>query len=94
MILQWKERKIMWRLVKMAKKEKSEGRRAWVKYEKIWMERKWWKWDEEREIFINKGERVRELVLDAGAKGYLRRDNGGKEKLEVKEGGGAENKNE
>lgn len=64
MILQWKERKMMWRLVKMAKKAESEGRRAWVKYEKIWMERKWWKWDEEREILINKGERVRELEVE------------------------------
>ncbi|EZA46453.1 hypothetical protein X777_00143, partial [Ooceraea biroi] len=41
----------------MAREERRKGRRAWVRYARIWVEGKWWRWDEERQILMDgKGE--------------------------------------
>ena len=53
--LTWRERKMMWRLWEMARKEEREGRRVWVKYGRIWMDGKWWRWDERSEELRGEG---------------------------------------
>lgn len=45
----WKERRMMWKLGQIAGKESSKGKRVIVRYGKIWIEGKWWRWDEERD---------------------------------------------
>lgn len=45
----WKERSIKWKLRQIAEEETRKGKRVTVRYGRIWIEGKWWKWDEERE---------------------------------------------
>ncbi|KMQ93503.1 hypothetical protein RF55_6394 [Lasius niger] len=40
--LTWRERKMMWNLGLIARKEEREGKRTWIKYERIRIEGKWW----------------------------------------------------
>ena len=54
-----KESAIQWRLKKIAWEERRKGRRAWVRYGKIWMEDKWW-WNEESEKLTDGEGRERE----------------------------------
>ena len=53
--LTWRERKIRWRLMEIAKKEEAKGNRAWVKGGRIRLEGKWWKWNEEEETLEEEG---------------------------------------
>lgn len=39
--LTWREKKMMWRLKEIAGREEREGMKAWVRYERTWMEGKW-----------------------------------------------------
>ena len=39
----------------MARGEEREGRRAWVRYGRIWMRGKWWRWDEMKEELKEEG---------------------------------------
>ena len=52
----WKERSIQWNLEKIAWEERKKGKTVWVKYGKIWMNERWWRWNEEREELVE-GER-------------------------------------
>ncbi|KMQ83482.1 hypothetical protein RF55_19928 [Lasius niger] len=51
----WKERKMMWNLGLIAKKQEREGKRTWIKYGRIRIERKWWRWDERKEMLKEEG---------------------------------------
>ncbi|XP_025265737.1 golgin subfamily A member 6-like protein 2 [Camponotus floridanus] len=51
----WKERSIQWNLDKIAWEERKKGKKAWVKYGKIWMNEKWWRWNEE-EMKLEEGD--------------------------------------
>lgn len=46
----WKERKMRWRLEKIARVEEGKGRKVWVDYGKIRIDEKWWRWNEEGEV--------------------------------------------
>lgn len=73
--LTWRERKMMWRLGEMVRKEEGEGRRAWVRYGRIWIGGKWWKWDEYEEV----------LKEERGEKRFEERERGGGEaEMDVK----------
>ena len=48
--LTWKERKMRWNLEDIARQERGDGKRVRVKYGKIQIEGKWWKWEEDEEI--------------------------------------------
>lgn len=46
---------MQWKLEEMV--ERRSNRRAWVRYERIWIEGKWWRWEEKREKLVyGKGE--------------------------------------
>ncbi|XP_029054147.2 uncharacterized protein PF11_0207-like [Osmia bicornis bicornis] len=53
--LTWKERRIQWKIRKIAKEEREKGRNVWVDYGKIRIEGKWWRWDEETETLKDGG---------------------------------------
>ena len=55
----WKERAMQWRLEKIAWEERKKGKTAWVRYGKIWMEERWWRWSEEEERLIEGDEEER-----------------------------------
>ena len=62
----WRERAMQWRLERLAWNERRSGRKALVRYGKIWLEEKWWRWDEETEKLVDgKG-----IVREAKAKRY------------------------
>lgn len=64
----WKERSMQWNLEKIAWEERKKGKTAWVKYGKIWMNERWWRWNEEREeLEEGDGEERREKREDVGA---------------------------
>jgi len=56
--LTWRERRIRWKVGKIARREMAEGKRVWVKGGKIKLEGQWWRWDEERETLMSEGEGV------------------------------------
>lgn len=58
--LTWRERKMKWRLEEIARKEREEGRRVWVSYERLNIGEEWWVWDEEEEVLRNHEGKVRE----------------------------------
>ncbi|XP_036147203.1 histone-lysine N-methyltransferase, H3 lysine-79 specific-like [Monomorium pharaonis] len=64
----WKERKMRWRLEKIAKVEEERGNRVWLGYGRIRIGDYWWKWDEEEEVLRNE-------------KGELRIEEGGEENV-------------
>ncbi|EFN78282.1 hypothetical protein EAI_06236 [Harpegnathos saltator] len=45
--LTWRERKMRWRLEEIAREERGRGKNVWVKYEKIRIDGRWWRWSEE-----------------------------------------------
>jgi len=47
------ERAMQWKLEQMAKRERRDNRRAWVRYGRIWMEGRWWRWEEVKERVID-----------------------------------------
>jgi len=47
------ERAMQWKLEKIAKRKRGDNRRAWVRYGRIWMEGKWWRWEEGKEKVID-----------------------------------------
>jgi len=47
------ERAMQWKLEEMAKRERTDNRRAWVRYGRIWMEGRWWRWEEGKERVID-----------------------------------------
>ncbi|XP_011883569.1 PREDICTED: uncharacterized protein PF11_0207-like [Vollenhovia emeryi] len=53
--LTWKQRRMRWQLEEIARKEKENGRRVWLRYGRIQIEGKWWRWDEDEEV-IKDGE--------------------------------------
>ncbi|EZA50989.1 hypothetical protein X777_10537 [Ooceraea biroi] len=57
--LTMKERRMQWRLERMAEEERRNKREVWVKYARIWIEGKWWSWDEEREVLVDREGRER-----------------------------------
>lgn len=57
----WKERKMRWNLERIAEKEERKGNKVGIGYGKIWINGKWWKWDEDEEVLRDgKGNRRRE----------------------------------
>ncbi|XP_011874996.1 PREDICTED: uncharacterized protein PF11_0207-like [Vollenhovia emeryi] len=48
--LTWKQRRMRWKLEEIARKEKENGRRVWLRYGRIQIEEKWWRLDEEEEV--------------------------------------------
>ncbi|XP_036143369.1 golgin subfamily A member 6-like protein 7 [Monomorium pharaonis] len=62
----WKERRMRWRLEKIARVEEEKGNRVWLGYGRIRIGDYWWKWDEEEEVLRNeKGE----LRIEEGGEG-------------------------
>ncbi|EZA56118.1 hypothetical protein X777_03726 [Ooceraea biroi] len=57
--LTMKERRMQWRLERMTEEERRNKREVWVKYARIWIEGKWWSWDEEREVLVDREGRER-----------------------------------
>lgn len=51
--LTWKERQMKWKLGEIAREEKVKGRRVLVRYGRINIEGRWWKWDEREERLVN-----------------------------------------
>lgn len=49
----WKERTMQCRLERLAWKERRNGRKALVRYGKIWIGEKWWMWDKDREKLVD-----------------------------------------
>jgi len=47
------ERAMQWKLEEMAKRERMDNRRAWVRYGRIWMEGRWWRWEQGKERVID-----------------------------------------
>lgn len=43
-----KEKTMQWRLEELAKRERRNNTGEWVRYGKIWMEGRWWNWQEEK----------------------------------------------
>lgn len=73
------ERAMQWKLEEMAKRERRENRRAWVRYGRIW-----WKWEEGREKVINGRGDERGW---RGGDGRERREEGRSAEEEKEEGG-------
>lgn len=48
-----KEKEMQWKLEEMAREERRRNRRAEVRYAKIWMGGKWWRWDGDRERIVD-----------------------------------------
>ncbi|KMQ86812.1 hypothetical protein RF55_14089 [Lasius niger] len=67
----WKERKMMWNLVLIAKKREREGKRTWIKYGRIRIEGKW-RWDERKEMLKEEG-------LEGGMRREIRGNGGVRE---------------
>ena len=44
-----KERAMQWKLEYLAWEERKKRNAVWVRYGKIWKERKCWRWDEDEE---------------------------------------------
>lgn len=67
----WKKRTMQWRLEEMARDERRKNRRVTVRYARMWIEGKWWQWDEERERLLDGrgGERGREEEIGRGEVG-------------------------
>jgi len=52
----WRERRMRWRLVELAREEERKGRNVRIGYGKIKIGENWWRWDEEEEVLRdNKG---------------------------------------
>lgn len=49
--LTWKERKMKWSMEGITRREREKGKRVWIKYGKMAVEGKWWRWDEEKKEF-------------------------------------------
>jgi len=74
----WKERSMQWNLEKIAWEERKKGKTAWVKYGRIWMNERWWRWnEEEEELMEGDGGEGGEKRRGAGGAGGL--EEGGKE---------------
>lgn len=45
---------------RIAKEEQKKGRKVWIGYEKINIDRIWWKWDEEKKVLrdLKRNERM------------------------------------
>ena len=39
---------------KIAWEKRKKGKTVWVKYEKIWMNEKWWRWNEKRKELVER----------------------------------------
>ncbi|KAL6417393.1 hypothetical protein ACFW04_012785 [Cataglyphis niger] len=46
----WKERRMRWSLKRIVKEEEKKGRKVWIRYGKIRIDEKWWRWDKEEEV--------------------------------------------
>lgn len=57
--LSFREKKIRWKLGRIARREEEMESRAWVSGGKIRIEWKWWMWDERREELIDEKGKVR-----------------------------------
>ncbi|KAL6263061.1 hypothetical protein P5V15_005858 [Pogonomyrmex californicus] len=79
-----KERVMQWRLEELARRERRNNRRVWVRYGRIWMKGRWWRWDEEKEKLLDGRGQVKEWREKGGRKGEEER----KEKEEEKERAG------
>jgi len=52
----WEERKVRWKIRQLAIREEARGKRVMIGQGGLWVERKWWGWDEERgELTDTKG---------------------------------------
>lgn len=47
--LTWKKRKMKWSMEGIAGREREKEKRVWVKYGRMLIEGKWWRWDKEEE---------------------------------------------
>lgn len=48
-----KERLVQWRLEEITRMEQRRNKRAEMRYTKIWMEGKWWSWNEDRKRLVD-----------------------------------------
>lgn len=46
--LSWEERRIRWKIMQVAKNEQEEGRKVRIGQGRLWIDGKWWTWDEEK----------------------------------------------
>lgn len=65
----WKEREMMRKIEKIAAKERIRGSRVWIRYGRIEIDGKWWKWDEEKEVLRDGLEVERESEVATGQSG-------------------------
>lgn len=63
----FKERKMRWKIRNLAEEERKKGNRVRQEYGKIWIEDRWWYWDEEGDTLRNRRGRKREE--ETGAEG-------------------------
>ncbi|EFN83458.1 vicilin-like seed storage protein At2g18540 [Harpegnathos saltator] len=64
--LTWKERKMRWNLKEIAREERGKGKNVWVKYGRIQIRGKWWKWDEKEEKLRDNEEGIRTEKEEGG----------------------------
>lgn len=69
-----------------ARRERRNSRRIWVRYGRIWMERRWWSWEEEKEKLVDGREQEKGWRKEE-KKGEERRVEKEKEKRESKRRG-------
>lgn len=94
------ERRMQWRLQEMAREKRKFNRRAEVRYAKIWMRGRWWRWNEEGEGVVNGEGRKwgmreggREREIEEGNAGGIGAEEGeirGEERREEGEGDGSD----
>jgi hypothetical protein len=65
----WKERKMRWKIEKIAREEEGKGRKVRVGYGRIRIDDRWWKWSEEEEVLIDGSGKVRKGIEGEGKEG-------------------------
>jgi len=55
----WKERRMRWKLEEIARREMAKGRKVGMGYGSIRIDEKWWRWEEEEEVLVDRRGLVR-----------------------------------
>ncbi|EFN77435.1 hypothetical protein EAI_11094 [Harpegnathos saltator] len=82
--LTWKERKMRWRIENIAREERGTGTNVWVKYRRIRIDGKWWRWNEEEDKLKGEEERIWGEKGEGKGGGGNKGENGEKERTEEK----------
>ncbi|XP_011858385.1 PREDICTED: golgin subfamily A member 6-like protein 22 [Vollenhovia emeryi] len=56
--LTWEQRRMKWKMEEAARNERENGKRVWLRYGRIQIEGKWWRWDEEEEVLKDEEGRI------------------------------------